>query len=620
MRYDVKKAVGKPDSSVFIRRLIIYGLLLVLMLIAPKFIFPKIMVSMAAGGLKTAWYLVFVPLVLFMMLINLFKCWRRRYPLAYMDNYNKEAKENGYEYCPRCGYELELRKRTRYHREKTGELITTTTYSDGSKTVDKKDVYGNVKRTEYVYKCSNNKCLLEVDRHLSQSHLPWKNREIRCLTLNDDKLLSRKHPNAASILLSRLFAPFLAIIIILACIITIYSYANLHNGEWEYLTVNKEASRTESEYKDYLLSLDTENPNYHFTYEKEASDLMSYLGKWFLRKDKTVGYTMNSYSLDGVTVLNFNFDGYDASTGIPNGWYTLTEIDGVNVILDDTNEKIYKEGTEFYDTFAPKLLALSYDKELQIVLDRINGGEHGLYGTNDFWTEYIRQNNTTVYSYMQSKDATKVDREFRAITTYPDDNIMEKWYFSYSDDKYEPDDLEGYVYSDAVPEISDELGKLINDSSDGSGSYALYKNGTLSIGISVEYLANGYDFEIEEIAEDFSLDLKLDAIYRVNTNAKSLTKITTDENYKEIETELSLAEHQDKYDFFMSIIPDIYIRSIIDMDSAEIKKENAGLTKIYTMKDENGSISAEMKVSFGKIGEVIHYISENEYAIIELGY
>ena len=56
------------------------------------------------------------------------------------------------------------------------------------------------------------------------------------------------------------------------------------------------------------------------------------------------------------------------------------------------------------------------------------------------------------------------------------------------------------------------------------------------------------------------------------------------------------------------------------MDSAEIKKENAGLTKIYTMKDENGSITAEMKVAFGKIGEVIHYISENEYAIIELGY
>ena len=38
------------------------------------------------------------------------------------------------------------------------------------------------------------------------------------------------------------------------------------------------------------------------------------------------------------------------------------------------------------------------------------------------------------------------------------------------------------------------------------------------------------------------------------------------------------------------------------------------------MKDENGKITAEMKVAFGKIGEVIHHIGENEYVKIELAY
>ena len=83
---------------------------------------------------------------------------------------------------------------------------------------------------------------------------------------------------------------------------------------------------------------------------------------------------------------------------------------------------------------------------------------------------------------------------------------------------------------------------------------------------------------------------------------------------------MPLSEHQDKYDFLLSIVPDLYIRRIIDMDKAELKKEKLGFIKNYVMKDENGKTTAELKVAFGKIGEVIHHTGENEYVKIELAY
>ena len=83
---------------------------------------------------------------------------------------------------------------------------------------------------------------------------------------------------------------------------------------------------------------------------------------------------------------------------------------------------------------------------------------------------------------------------------------------------------------------------------------------------------------------------------------------------------MPLSEHGDKYDFLLSIVPHAYIRSLIDMDKAETRRESIGLVKVYEMKDENGNVTADMKLMFGKIGEVNHYIAQDEYVKIELEY
>lgn len=617
---EIKRAVGNPDNSVFIRRCIIYGILLAVMLFAAPSVFDSLMVPMAASGIRTAWYAVFVPIAALMMAFGLFRSFRRRWPLAYMRAYNAEAKRNGCEYCPRCGAPLVLKKRTRTSREKTGELVTTTTYSDGSQNVDRKDIYENVSRTEYYHMCANSTCGLEVDQSLGQSHLPWRKKQIRALVCNDSRLLDRKHPTAASLLSSRLLFPILVILLTLLSVVLIYSYADRQDGEWSRINADKAPARSEAAYTELLLSEDTQNANWHMSYEKAPTDMLSYLGERIGIK-KAVGYSMGGYTYRDGVVLYYDFEGYDAGLGIPDGRYTLTELDGVNVLIVDEEERIYKEDTEYYATYAPKLLSLSHDGEAQAVLARVMGGEHAVSGTSSLAMEYLRKGDTTVFSYLNAKDPLQLNGEFRAVTLYPLAHMQELWIFSYDNNEYVPDGLEGYVYSDAAPEgESDALGELIKASSEGRGDYEIYRGESLVLEIDVQALVNGYEFSFDTVASGVIEGFAEGDLYRINTTQETLTKIVVDENYLRTEVDLPLSEHRQTYDYLLSIVPEIYIRRIIDLDRAEVQSEKLGLIKNYVMKDEDGNVTAELKVAFGKIGEVIHHTGEGEYVKIELAY
>ncbi len=617
MTRDIKQAVGRPDNSAIIRKCIIYGIIMALMLFAAPSVFQKLMVPVAARGVTGAWYGVFVPTAAVIMAIGLFRAWRRRWPLAYMNNYKREAAACNYETCPRCGAPLVLKKRTRNHREKVGELVTTTTYGDGSKTVDRKDVYGSVRRTSYYHECTNKSCALEAEQNIGQSHLPWKMREIRCLVLNDDSLLPRSCTCAKHLLLSRLLVPILALAVVAASAVLIYNYADLHDGEWTYATIDEQSDRSAQEYGNYLLSLDAEYSNWFVTYEKEPTTMMNYLAGFF-KKSKAVSYTIGGYNVGGGDIYDYRFEGDDAGTGIPHGWYTLTKLGGINVLIDEDNKTIYKQGTEFYDTYAPKLRELTHDKALAVILERTKGGEHGIFN-GSVPMEFIRKDNSTVLSYLY--DDYTYGNEFRGITIYPDEQTQERWYFDYRTGDYYPDDWEGFVYADDDTfGADDELGKLMQESFDDSGSVVFYKYGEEVLQISLDYFPDGYAFEIYDAVDGYDKGLEEDMVYRVNTNDKTLTKIENYDYSDEIRTDMPLSEHQDKYDFLLSIVPHTYIRSIIDMDKADVRKENAGLVTVYEMKDGNGNVTADMKLMFGKIGEVIDYTAEDEYVKIELGY
>ena len=626
MTRDVRQAVGRPDNSVFIKRCIIYGVVLALMLFAAPSIFEKLMATTAAQGILSAWYAVFVPITAIIMAFDLFKCWRRRWPLAYMDNYRRQAKENGYKTCPRCGAAFELRTRTRSYTAKVGEKITTTTYSDGSQSKNVEDIKGIRQSTEHYYICSSGSCSLEPDREYSQSHLPWKMGEIRTLVLCESRMsgekkdkgsLPRASKSASSLTLSRLLAPFIAVVLVVVGVVLIMNYASWYDGEWTYVTADKQSDRSVEEYQNYLLSLDTEYFSWSFTYEKSPTTMMNYLAK-FIKLDKMESYTVGGYNVEGGTIYDYRFEGDDAGTGIPDGWYTLTKLDGINVLIDEDNKTIYKEGTEFYDTYAPKLRELTHDKTVDSILEKTSGGEHAIYN-GSVPLEYIQKDNSMVFAYLYSDDTN--GNEFRAITTYPEEQMEERWFFYYRTDDYYPDDWEGFTYADdAAFSTDDELGKLMQKSFDDCGYINFYKGEEEVLRIRVDYFPDGYGFEIYDAVEGYDKGLEEDMFYRVNTTDKTLTKIENYDYSDEIKTDMPLSEHQDKYDFLLSIVPHTYIRSIIDMDKAEVRKESMGLKTIYEMKDENGNVTADMKLAFGKIGEVIHYTGENEYVQIELEY
>lgn len=428
-------------------------------------------------------------------------------------------------------------------------------------------------------------------------------------------------PSAPPIPTSRVIAILLAVALIVAGVMVVINYSSYYNGEWTYATADKQSSRTAEEYQNYLLSLDNEYARWNVTYESAPTTLWNYL-LGFIKLDKAAGYTIGGYHLEDGDIYDYRFEGDDAGTGIPDGRYTLATLDGIHVLIDEDNETIYKEGTEFYETYAPKLRELTHDMALASILERTAGGEHAMHGSNDFWMEYICKDNSMVYSYMLSDDETKISGgEFRAITTYPEENTEERWCFAYGNDAYEPDDWEGFVYADnAALNTNDELGKLMQKSFDDNGHVVFYKGEEVVLRMRVDYFPDGYGFEIYDAVEDHDKGLAEDMFYRVNTTDKTLTKIENYDDSDELRTDMPLSEYQDLYDFLLSIVPHTYIRSLIDMDKAAVRKEKLGLITIYEMKDENGNVTADMKIMFGVIGEVIHYTAEGEYVMIELEY
>lgn len=407
--------------------------------------------------------------------------------------------------------------------------------------------------------------------------------------------------------------PIFAVIIVIALVVGIvYGVISVNNREetlWKGLEITGEASRSLEDYQSYLLSMDDENA--FWSIECETSKT-GFFQKLFNIKEKS--YYISGETANGITSYHFNFDGENLSTGLPDGEYTLTILDGANVLIDDEKKIIYKEGSDFYAQYADKLKAITHDSLYTALFDKCN--KHGLANEDGITREALCGDNAAVYNFIDESDPLKAaDNVVEGVSFLSDGKLCESYTFTYGSNAASLD-LKGYTYSDATVTDDDELGKLIENSRGNSGGYTLYKNDEEVADITTRYLANGYEFSFYADWKNFDAD----ATYRVNTNAKTLTKVSYDEQYAEVLTDMPLSEYQAEYDYLLSVVPDIYIRNIIDMNKAEIVKENSGMVKNYKMKDANGNVTVEMKVAFGKIAEVLHYISDSEYVKVELEY
>lgn len=85
----------------------------------------------------------------------------------------------------------------------------------------------------------------------------------------------------------------------------------------------------------------------------------------------------SNFTVDGKTVLNYYFSGYDFGTGLDGEFY-LTEINGKRAIIDNDRGKVYMEGSAFFDEHIEKLEAFNPTEVLKSLTEKVSGGEYGI--------------------------------------------------------------------------------------------------------------------------------------------------------------------------------------------------------------------------------------------------
>jgi len=402
----------------------------------------------------------------------------------------------------------------------------------------------------------------------------------------------------------------LLVISLITGIITYIKYNAAEKELWEEPAVAEMTSRSAEAYENYLLGSDDESALWSIRCTTRKSGFIAYM----LPKGQK-SYYISCSSVNGITSYRFTFEGENLGTGLADGEYVLTTLEGVQVLIDTEEKLIYKKGTQRYDSCADKLKAITHDGIYNELFAKVSGGEHGTNGTDSLPREFVRKDKATVYSYMLEKEPTKVSGgQVEAVVEHSEGKLRDVYRFSYSDSASELD-LEGYSYYDENADAADQtqLEKLFATTERAGGMLTWFENDEAVLRVTVDVFPDGYEFKFRDEGTSFEKN----AIYRVNTTDKTLTKITENDNGDEVETKMPLSKHQKDYDYLLTLVPETYIANIMDMSKAEEKSGFLGIEKKYVMTDDSGTVIAELATSSGKLKGMYHYISETER--VEIG-
>ena len=191
-------------------------------------------------------------------------------------------------------------------------------------------------------------------------------------------------------------------------------------------TVVDESPRAAEEFESMLMNLDDQNDVWELQYDKEDSGIFGRL-PFGNKRSYTIRYNKGETS----SHTTFVFDGENLGTGLPDGTYILTKIDGEDVLIDGNSNIIYKSDSDFYKTNAPKLQSIEYDELIGKLMQRTKGGKHGLVET-DPPTEAIFTEKTAITARLVRNDLNKLmDSGFEARYNDSDNNKWEMYKFTY---------------------------------------------------------------------------------------------------------------------------------------------------------------------------------------------
>ena len=168
---DVKATVQlRPEAKrAFILRIILSVLVFPTVV---QYIYMFLSKALKAAGLtgvesvvSLLWKTVGSFIILLVIVLYLYRANIRKWTYSYMLNYQSQAIANGFTVCPRCSSPLNEHTGTDTYSVHVGDEVTTTYYSDGTSTSNRKPIYENRSHKYKYYICSNRSCRLESSYH-----------------------------------------------------------------------------------------------------------------------------------------------------------------------------------------------------------------------------------------------------------------------------------------------------------------------------------------------------------------------------------------------------------------------------------------------------------------------
>ena len=531
-----------------------------------------------------------IPLTGVIIAVYIFRTLRRRYAFSYAIDCCHGLRE-GPDTCPRCGSTVSEKTGTGHRQVHVADKITTTTYSDGSKSEKKEAVYQSQSYKYTYYQCNNPACAIRDDIDLKFGNMPYRVKDLHFLILRE----GYHSGSAASMLRGGGLLKIILIVLLVAAVLIgglVYrgnmssAYGQFGGGEVEGINVSATFGEEETKMMSDIRKIINDT--------KEYGLYVSEVGTGLFAKDKDLDiyYFVDDKLGNGFTV---EFEGIKSDSGL-KGDYTIMPYNGENCIFNDDDKTIYPPDSDFYKTHYESIAKWGGKKIITDLLDKITTGE-------------LYENYTDMY-VLCSDNIRVFIAEDGSVRLLDETGEKAVRYIFEPQDTSKPEDYADYKLLGAKKEEpADELGKVLSKT-DYDAYIEWVKDGEDAGEIEVENNGDGtYTFENNYNPID-KLALGRFVLYPEEKRYEYFAYDPDKYIYSETSEKHTAQSDPTVYNFLVEMIPEDYVRAHINLDNAK-KQSLLGISTVYT-EDLGDGKKAILEIQGGDVG-FEYYESEDTY-------
>lgn len=531
-----------------------------------------------------------IPLTGVIIAVYIFRTLRRRYAFSYAIDCCHGLRE-GPDTCPRCGSTVSEKTGTGHRQVHVADKITTTTYSDGSKSEKKEAVYQSQSYKYTYYQCNNPACAIRDDIDLKFGNMPYRVKDLHFLILRE----GYHSGSAASMLRGGGLLKIILIVLLVAAVLIgglVYrgnmssAYGQFGGGEVEGINVSATFGEEETKMMSDIRKIINDT--------KEYGLYVSEVGTGLFAKDKDLDiyYFVDDKLGNGFTV---EFEGIKSDSGL-KGDYTIMPYNGENCIFNDDDKTIYPPDSDFYKTHYESIAKWGGKKIVTDLLDKITTGE-------------LYENYTDMY-VLCSDNIRVFIAEDGSVRLLDETGEKAVRYIFEPQDTSKPEDYADYKLLGAKEEEpADELGKVLSKT-DYDAYIEWVKDGEDAGEIEVENNGDGtYTFENNYNPID-KLALGRFVLYPEEKRYEYFAYDPDKYIYSETSEKHTAQSDPTVYNFLVKMIPEDYVRAHINLDNAK-KQSLLGISTVYT-EDLGDGKKAILEIQGGDVG-FEYYESEDTY-------